>query len=110
MQRSTIGNNVVISPAGPLTFENADELEKAVSEAAADASEVVLDCKSVTLMDSEALERIVKLHQAIENDGRALKIANLNEVCASIFAATRLINILRVYDELTAALGGKGRP
>ena len=65
---------------------------------------LILDCKTAAFMDSKALELMLKLHNTLKDRDGALKITGLNAVCRDILLATRLINVLHVYEDIAEAL------
>lgn len=71
-------------------------------------TEVILDCKSVTFMDSEGLELLVRVNDELRSLGGLLKMVGVSKVCRDILLATRLINTLNVYGDIHEAI--KGRP
>jgi len=66
-------------------------------------SDIILDCKAISYMDSEALELLVHMHEELRNQGNLLKIIGLNDVCRDIFVATRLIH-LHIYQDMHEAI------
>jgi anti-anti-sigma factor len=99
-----VGTRTVLAPKKSLTFETCEELEATFEECLNDQrTDIVLDCKDVTFMDSEALELLVRMHEELRNRGSELKIITLNDVCRDIFVATRLIH-LHVYEDIHEAI------
>ena len=95
---------MVLTPKEPLTFENREDLETTFEECLTQQrSDIILDCKAVTYMDSEALELVVRMHEELRNRGSQLKIIGLNDVCRDIFVATRLIH-LHLYEDIHEAI------
>jgi anti-sigma B factor antagonist len=107
--RTTIGGSLVLSPTGALTYETCTELRDALQQAAeTPRANVVLDCRQVALMDSEALQLLVEWDTTLREGGGALKLSNLNEVCSDIFVVTRLVHVLTLFDDLKQAVGMGG--
>lgn len=101
---SRVGSRTVIAPKESLTYENREKLQDTFDECLSQQrSDIILDCKAVGYMDSEALELLVRLHEELRNQGNRLKIIGLNEVCRDIFFATRLIH-LYVYEDIHEAI------
>ena len=99
-----VGTRTVLAPKDSLTFETCEELEATFDECLNDQrADIILDCKDVTFMDSEALELLVRMHEVLRNRGSTLKIIALNDVCRDIFVATRLIH-LHVYEDIHEAI------
>ena len=99
-----VGTRTVLAPRESLTYETCEELETTFDECLNDQrADIILDCKAVTFMDSEALELLVRMHEELRNHGSVLKIITLNDVCRDIFVATRLIH-LHVYEDIHEAI------
>ena len=68
-------------------------------------TELILDCKAVSFMGSEALEFFLRMHGVLKDRGReCLKFINVNPICRDIFISTRLINILYVHEDIHEAI------
>ena len=99
-----VGSRTVLAPKTSLSYENCEELQATFAECIKQQrSDVILDCKAVGYMDSEALELLVHMHEELRNQGNLLKIIGLNDVCRDIFVATRLIH-LHVYEDIHEAI------
>lgn len=99
-----VGNRTVIAPKESLTQQNCDELEATFEECIGLArTDIILDCKAVAYMDSNALELLVRMHETLRNRGNLFKIIGLNDVCLDIFVATQLIH-LHVYEDIHEAM------
>lgn len=99
-----VGSRTVLAPKKSLTYENREELQATFDECISQQrSDVILDCKAVGYMDSEALELLVRMHEELRSQGNLLKIIGLNDVCRDIFFATRLIH-LHVYEDIHQAI------
>jgi len=99
-----VGSRTVLAPKKSLTYENREELQATFDECInQQRSDVILDCKAVAYMDSEALELLVRMHEELRNQGNRLMIIGLTDVCCDIFFATRLIH-LHVYEDIHQAI------
>ena len=88
-----------------MTFQNRAELEAVFNECINQRrTEIILDCKAVPLLDSEALELLVQMHEELRSRSSFLKIVGINEVCRDILIATRLINVFHVYGDIHDAI------
>ncbi|HPL64174.1 MAG TPA: STAS domain-containing protein [Syntrophales bacterium] len=81
------GANNILIPKDMLTFKNCDDLEHVSDALVKQKSGIVLDCKSVSLMDSKALELLLRMHDAMKSRGQKLKICGLNAGAAAYAAA-----------------------
>ena len=98
------GSRTILAPQDSLTYESCKELEVAMNECISQQqTNIILDCKAVQFMDSEALELLVRMHEELRKLGGTLRITDLNEVCSDIFQATRLIH-LNVYADIHEAI------
>ena len=99
-----VGTRTVLAPKESLTYLNCNELEATFEECMSQArTDIILDCKAVDYMDSEALQLLVRMHEELRNRGNLFQIIGLNDVCLDIFVATRLIH-LHVYEDIQEAI------
>ena len=102
-----IGGRTVLAPELSITFENCQQVEEKIdSVIKQNKTEIILDCKGVPFLDSAALELLVRTHDILKNRGGALKIVNMNAVCRDILVATRLTNLLYVFEDIHKAITG----
>lgn len=100
-----VGGWLVLAPQKSITYENCQEFKDCFDEVInQNKTEIILDCKSVKFLDSEALELLAKTHAELKSRGGALKIIDLSAVCRDILVATRLITVLYVYDDIHKAV------
>jgi anti-anti-sigma factor len=103
--QTTQGRAIVLTPPGSLTYETCDALLAGLDQAYKTARPlVVIDCRQVSAVDSAALELLKKWHKSFEDSNGALRLANLNEVCADILMVTRLSHVLAVYESVEEAV------
>ena len=99
-----VGSRTVLTPKKPITYENREEVQATFEECLKQQrSDLILDCKAVSYLDSEALELLVYMHEELRKQGNRLKIIGLNDVCRDIFVSTRLIH-LYVYQDIHEAI------
>jgi anti-anti-sigma factor len=100
-----VGSRTVLTPKGALTYQNIDVLTNMFNECLGkNKTEIILDCKTVSFIDSEALEYLFKMHEELKKQGGILKIINVNAICQDIFIVTRLINTLHIYEDIHKAI------
>ena len=98
---SRLGANTVMTLRTSLTHENCEEFEAIFNRIIGqNPPSLILDFKSVTSLDSTALELLIRIHDALKGQGGILKLANLNPVCKDILMVTRLINHFHVYEDV----------
>lgn len=94
-----VGGNTVLTLKESLTFENCEEFEAIFNRVIGqNPAGLILDFKSVAVLDSMALELLVRLHDLLKEQGGSLKLANLNAVCKDILMVTRLNHYFHVYE------------
>ena len=95
----------IINPKTSFIHQHCEELEAMLNENIDHGkTEIILDCKSVSFMDSEGLELLITVHEKLNKVGGKLKLCGLNKVSRDIFLATRLINVLQVYEDIQKAV------
>jgi anti-anti-sigma factor len=98
-------SRVVLTPESSITYENCKEIEENIDNfTQQNKTEIILDFKHVEFLDSAALEILVQAHIELKSNGGALKIIGLNEICRDILLATRIINLLFVYEDMNEAI------
>ena len=99
------GSRTILPLKDSVTHQNCAELEASIRELMdSNKTEIILDCRALTFLDSEALELLVKMHEEANHRGSELKLISLNKVCSDILIATRLMNILNVYKDIHGAI------
>ena len=99
------GSRAILPLKNAVTHQNCAELEKAFQECIDNnKTEIILDCRALTFLDSEALELLIRMHEDADSHGCELKLISLNKVCSDILVATRLMNILNVYKDIHGAI------
>ncbi len=99
------GSRKVLPLNNAITHQNFAELEADLQECIDNnKTEIILDCRALTFLDSEALELLVRMHEDVNSRGGELKLISLNKVCSDILIATRLMNILNVYKDIHGAI------
>jgi len=100
-----VGAHTVLVPKESLTFENRKDFDGAIQKLVDEnLILIVLDCKKVEFLDSEALEELVETHDELAAQGGSLKIVGLNTVCRDILIVTRLINTFNIYSDVPEAV------
>ena len=105
MRITKVGSETVLAPKGPLTYQNCGELETIFNECMSQHKpDIILNCKDVSFIDSEALELLVRMDETLKKQGGMLKIINMAETCRDILFATRLIKVFHVYNNINEAI------
>ena len=101
------GARTILAPKASVTHETREDLETTFNECLEQRkTEVILDCKAVSFLDSEGLELFVHMHEELKERGGVLKIIGVNPVCRDILRATRLSSSLNVHEDIHDALRG----
>jgi len=58
--------------------------------------DIVIDMKSVPLIDSCALELLMEMKKQLKKKGRDLIISDMNDVCYDILVCVKLINEFKI--------------
>ena len=102
-----VSSRTILAPKESLTYQNCEKLETMFNDSLSQhKTEIILDCKAVSFMDSDALELLLRFHEELSNRGGRLKIIGLNTVCRDILNATRIISVLNVYEDIHQAVKG----
>jgi len=102
---SKVGMRTIVVPTASLSYQNIDELATVLKDCMRQPkTEVILDCKAVRFLDSSVLELLVRVHHDLNANGGVLKIIGLNENGRDIFYATRLTNVLNVFNDIHEAI------
>ena len=100
-----VSSRTILAPKKSLTYRNCEELEAMFNDCLNQhKTEIILDFKAVSFLDSEALELLLRFHEEFKNRGGRFKIIGINTVCRDILNATRLINVFNVYDDIHQAI------
>lgn len=100
-----LGNHNIITLKEPISHQNCKELETFVLGAIEKCHlSVILECKEVGYLDSAALEMLLRLQDAVREQGSIMKLVGINELCRDILIVTRLINQFNVYSSVQEAV------
>ncbi|MGD8513509.1 MAG: STAS domain-containing protein [Deltaproteobacteria bacterium] len=99
------GARTILTPKESLAHQNCKQVEVLFSQAMSQQkTEIILDCKAVSFIDSAGLELLVETHKKLRTRGGILKIIALNDTCKDILVATRLISDFHVYTDIHEAI------
>jgi anti-sigma B factor antagonist len=105
MKPSKVGSRTVLVLKDSLTYQNCEELKPSLKECInQQRTELILDCKALSFLDSEALELLVRTHEELKDRGGILKLISLTGVCRDILIATRLTNTFHIYEDIHEAI------
>ena len=103
--KTATGARTILTPKEPVTHQNCKQVEALFAEAMnQQKTEIILDCKAVSFIDSAGLELLVETNKKLGARGGILKMIALNEVCRDILVATRFITDFHVYADIHEAI------
>ena len=92
-----INGKTVLGPVTSPTHKNCEQLERFFKNLLAKGvMDIVIDMKSVPLLDSCALELLVEMQKQLKKKGRDLIISDMNDVCTDILVCVKLINEFKI--------------
>lgn len=92
-----INGRTVLGPVTSLTHKNCEQLDRFFKNLLKKGVvDIVIDMKSVPLLDSCALELLVEMHTQLKKKGRDLFISDMNDVCRDILVCVKLINEFKI--------------
>ena len=92
-----INGKTVLGPVNSLTYKNCEQLEQFFKNLLnKGVVDIVIDMKSVPLIDSSALELLVQMQGELKKKGRDLIISDMNDVCTDILVCVKLINEFKI--------------
>ena len=89
------GTKLEVALAGRLDTTTAPELEKALSESMADASELTLDFSGLDYISSAGLRVLLSAHKVMSKKG-GMKVTHVNEIVTEVFEVTGFSDILNI--------------
>lgn len=93
-------NEIVIEPSGEIVSSTVDETLKTWSdrlEGVTDETEVVIDLKAVSMLDSSGIALIVGMYkECVNNKGLEFRVTGCTDLVKEIFGSVKLDKILRI--------------
>lgn len=98
-------SRTILAPKQSLTHQNCEKLEVRIKDGLdQQKTEIILDFKRISFMDSDGLELLLRMHGELKDRGSALKLIGLNAICLDILKATELIKVFRIYEDIHKAI------
>lgn len=99
------GAVTVVACHGVIIFgEEATKLRDRVKQLAIDHPNLVLDMAQVSYVDSGGLGAIIGILTSVRNARGDMKLCCLNERVRHVFAITRLLNVVEIYNSVEDAV------
>ena len=100
-----VSSRTILAPKESLTYKNCEKLETTIRDCLdQQKTEIVLDFKKISFIDSEGLELLLRMHGEMKDRGATLKLIGLNAICLDILKATELIKVFRIYEDIHKAV------
>ena len=95
---------IVVAISGELTVDSQDQFKRIVQDSWNHSpSNIILDCRELTILDSIGLESFLWLSDLLEESNYKLRLANVNNTIEQIFEFTRLNQLLSIHEEVECA-------
>ena len=95
----------VLRPEGPLREELLEECRIAASESIARGwPSIVLDLGQVVLLSGTAIEWLVEVDQLCSEQGGAICVTGVDDVCADALRITGVASHLQIFDAVSDAV------
>ena len=95
IEKTQNGRKIMLKIIGRLDTTTAPQLEEAVTAAAAEAKELVLDCAALDYVSSAGLRVILKAQKLMNRKG-TLKLTHVNETVMEVLEITGFCDILTI--------------
>jgi anti-anti-sigma factor len=100
----------VVTVAGEVDLDTAPTLEAILLAALAPkVSDVIVDLKGVTLLDSTGLSALVKAWQVASERGGTIRLTGAARCVQKVLSITALDQLMVMYDDVTAAVASCGQ-
>lgn len=111
MKTVTKGNVLVVQLSGALLFgEESSSLRSLVRDLLNQSSQILLDLKGVSYIDSGGLGTLVALYASARKVGGEIKLARLGPRANEVMQITKLLTIFDVFDDVDAAVASFEQP
>jgi anti-anti-sigma factor len=99
------GAVVVVRPCGPVVAAEVDQLRKRIMEAIDQSrGRFVLDISEIAYVDSQGLELLLDVHDAVHAGGQVLKLCGRNDTLRQILELTELAPLFEPYEDANMAV------
>lgn len=101
-----VGNAKVLGLKGKVTIGSGDvTLRDAIDGAVSNGStNLVVDLKGVSKMDSSGLGELVAAHNAVTAEGGTIKLANVPSKLYNVLGVVQMISVFEVFEDVEEAL------
>lgn len=104
VKTTKLGVAAYLAPDGALIEESLASLAEAVRlEREGGTTDLVIDLRRVSFMDSAALEFVLDLATTLRESGGSLRLAGPSQVTRDVLAITRVDQSISVFDDIESA-------
>ncbi len=104
VKTTKLGVAAYLAPDGTLIEESLPSLADAVRlERESGTTDLVIDLRRVSFLDSAALEFILDLAATLRESGGSLRLAGPSQVTRDVLAITRVDQSISVFDDIESA-------
>jgi anti-sigma B factor antagonist len=104
VKTTRLGVAAYLAPDGALVEESLTSLADAVrQQRESGTTDVVIDLRRVSFLDSAALEFVLDLASSLRDAGGSLRLAGPSQVTRDVLAITRVDQSVSVYDDIESA-------
>ncbi|MEX0818116.1 MAG: STAS domain-containing protein [Pirellulaceae bacterium] len=105
-KRSKQGAIDIISGSVPLSGDALDLLDAAFADCLLEGQpRAVLDLRTIPMIDSAGLERLLDIRDRFDRKTGVLKLAGANLLCQDILSVTGIASSFEVFPEVNQAVG-----
>jgi anti-sigma B factor antagonist len=105
IERTQVGNKVVLHVAGRMDAENAGQFEDQCESCISDGfTSIVVDLGNLKYVSSMGLGAIVRIAKQLRDKGGELRICCLTGLVRQLFEITRLNHVFPAHDSVESAL------
>ena len=111
ISKRDVGNVTVLELKGKITIGSGDVLLRETIEDAVSggATNLLIDLKGVSKMDSSGLGELVSAHNTVTANGGKIKLSSLPSKLYDILGVTQIISVFDVFDDFDEALASFDR-
>ena len=107
IERTEVGDKVVLRVAGRMDAENADQFEQQCESCISDGfTKLVIDLGELKYVSSMGLRSFVAIAKKLRDKGGNLSLCRLTGLVQQVFQITRLDQVLPPHDSVESALMG----
>ena len=108
-QTKEASDNIIIYLAGRLDVHTSSDIEVQLDDFRLKNPDknLIFDMSRVEYVSSSGLRMLVSLMRALNAANKTLKLCQLGEVVAKVFAVVELMDMFDIYDDEASAIQGK---